>query len=146
MIVSTFLPVCDRPDDKYLNKYVKEKVCGAGKWLDLGTELMGGDAISTLNVISINHPNDVEKCCSVMFTKWKQQKPKANWKNLIDALREIKLDQLASELEGLLIPSVVSNGKKLEECHLPSGGNHNIMCRTTHDHIIVNYLMKVTIL
>ena len=126
----SFLPlVYDRPDDKYLDKYVKEKVCGAGKWLSLGIELMGGDAISTLNVISINHPNDVEKCCSVMFTKWKQRKPKANWKNLIDALREIKLDQLASELEGLLIPSVVSN-------MLPSGGsyNDNILCETNWYH------------
>ena len=98
---------------------------------------MGEDAISALNVIGINHPNDVEKCCSVMFTKWKQRKPEANWKSLIDALREIKLDQVAGELEGLLIPSVVSNGRKLEENHHPSGGNHYIICGTTCDHVII---------
>ena len=103
-----FLPVNECPDDEYLNKYVRGKVCAAGtnKWRDLGTVLMGQDAVTDLDVIRINHPNDVEECCSKMFTKWRQRTPKASWKRLIEALKEVKLTQLASELEELLISSV----------------------------------------
>ena len=100
------LPVNDCPDE-YLNKYVRGKVCAAGanKWRDLGIVLMGQDAVTDLDVIKINHPNDVEECCSRMFIKWRQRTPKASWKQLIEALKEVKLTQLASELEELLIPS-----------------------------------------
>ena len=99
------LPVNECPDDEYLNKYVREKVCAAGtnKWRDLGVVLMGQDAVTSLDVIRINHPNDVEECCSKMFTKWRQRTPKASWKQLIEALKEVDLTQLASELEELLI-------------------------------------------
>ena len=102
------LPVNECPDDKHLNKYVRGKVCAAGanKWRDLGIVLMGQDAVTDLDVIRINHPNDVEECCSRMFTKWRQRTPKASWKQLIEALKEVDLTQLASELEELLIPSV----------------------------------------
>ena len=67
---------------------------------------MGQDAVTDLDVIRINYPNDVEECYSRMFTKWRQRTPKASWKQLIEALKEVKLTQLASELEELLIPSV----------------------------------------
>ena len=67
---------------------------------------MGQDAVPSLDVIRVNYPNNVEECCSRMFTQWRQQTPKGNWKQLIQALREIKLTQAASELEELLIPSV----------------------------------------
>ena len=102
-----FLPANDCPDDKYLNKYVREKICAAGtnKWRDLGIELMEQDAIPSLDVISANHTNNVE-CCTRMFTEWRQRTPKASWKQLIGALKEVQLTQLASELEELLIPSV----------------------------------------
>ena len=116
--LNSLLPVYDCPDDKYLGKYVKEKVCGAGKWRELGMELMGQDAISALYVISINHPTDVEKCCLLMFTKWKERTPKANWKQLLNVLKEIQLVQLASELEGLLISSVTDCERKVEK-HQP---------------------------
>ena len=50
----------------------------------------------TLNVIR------VRECCSRMFTAWCQRTPKTNWKQLIEALKEVELTQLASELERLL--------------------------------------------
>ena len=105
------LPVYECPDDKHLNKYVRRKVCAAGtnKWRDLGIVLMGQDAVADLDVIRINHPNDVEECCSRMFTEWRQRTPTASWKQLIEALKEVKLNQLASELEELLIPSEQEN-------------------------------------
>ena len=112
-----FLPVNDCPNDHYLNEYVREKVCAAGtnKWRDLGIVLMGQDATSGLDVIRIDHPNSVEDCCSRMFTKWRQKNPTASWRILIDALKEIQLTQLASELEKLFIPSSVGGvGEKSE--------------------------------
>ena len=103
-----FLLVNDCPDDKYLNKYVRGKVCAAGadKWRDLGVVLMGQDAVIDLDIIRVDYPNNVKECCSRMFTEWRQQTPKASWKQLIEALKEVKLTQLASELEESLIPSV----------------------------------------
>ena len=103
-----FLPVNDCPDDKYLNKYVRGKVCAAGanKWRDLGMELMGQNAVTDLDMIRVDYPYNVKECCSRMFTEWHQRIPKASWKQLIGALKEVKLTQLASELEELLILSV----------------------------------------
>ena len=99
--------VNDCPDDKYLNKYVRENVAGTNKWRDLGIELMGQDAVPSLCVIRKDYPNNVEECCSRMFTEWRQRTPKASWKQLIEALKEVKLTQLASELKELLIPQSV---------------------------------------
>ena len=103
-----FLPVNECPDDKHLNKYVRGKVCAAGtsKWRDLGIVLMGQDAVTDLDTIRVDYPNDVEERCSRMFIEWRQRTPTASWKQLIEALKEVELTQLASELEELLIPSV----------------------------------------
>ena len=103
-----FIPVNDCPDDKCLNKYVRGKVCAAGtnKWRDLGIVLMGQDAVTDLDMIRVDYPYNVKECCSRMFTEWRQRTPKASWKQLIEALKEVKLTQLASELEELLITSV----------------------------------------
>ena len=100
-------PVNDLPNDEYLNKYVREKVCAAGtnKWQELGVVLMGQDAVFVLDVIRTNHTNNIKECCSRMFTEWRQITPKASWKQLIEALKEVKLTQLASELEELLEPA-----------------------------------------
>lgn len=116
------LPVNDSPDDKFFNKYVREKVCAAGtnKWRDLGIVLMGQDAVAALGVIRTNYPNDVEECCSRMFTKWRQRTPNASWKHLIEGLREVSLTQLASELEKLLIPTegyCVEQGSEIVRQH-----------------------------
>ena len=104
------LPVNDCPDDKYLNEYVRGKVCAAGanKWRDLGIVLMGQDAVPSLDVIRLIYPNDVEECCSIMFTRWRQRTPTASWKQLIEALKEVELTQLASELELLLTAELES--------------------------------------
>ena len=90
----------------YFNKYVRGKVCAAGtnKWRDLGIVLMEQDDIDVLDIIKANSTDNVE-CCTRMFTEWRQRTPKASWKQLIEALKEVKLTQLASELEELLITS-----------------------------------------
>ena len=105
MIVLLLVNKC--PDDKYLNKYVRGGVCAAGteKWRDLGIVLMGQDNVYVLDIIKANS-NDNVACCTRMFTEWRQRTPKASWKQLIEALKEVDLTQLASVLEELLIPSV----------------------------------------
>jgi len=126
-------PVNECPDDKFLNKYVIDKVCE--KWRDLGIELMGQDVVPSLNVIRADHRNDIRECCSRMFTLWRQRTPKANWKQLIEALKEVNLNHLASELEGLLnhqIPSqelegAYCNVNLLGRLVILLGGIH--MCR-----------------
>ena len=113
------LPVSDRPDDKHLNKYVREKVCAAGtdKWRDLGIVLMGQNDVYVLDIIKANS-NDNVACCTRMFTEWRQRTPTASWKQLIEALKEVKLTQLASELEELLIPSEQGSNYKTSQFSL----------------------------
>ena len=65
---------------------------------------MGQDDVYVLDIIKANS-NDNVVCCTRMFTEWRQRTPTASWKQLIEALKEVKLTQLASELEELLIPS-----------------------------------------
>ena len=112
-----FLPVNECPDVIYLNKYVRGKVCAADKWRDLGIELMGQDAVYVLDIIRVDNPYNVEECCSRMFTEWRQRTPKASWKQLIEALKEVKLNQLASELEkGLHFKGTTVLNNSCDEC------------------------------
>ena len=39
-----------------------------------------------------------------MFRFWLNRKPKASWKDLIQALRDVKLDALATKIEEILLP------------------------------------------
>ena len=136
------------PDDEYLNKYVREKVCAAGtdKWRDLGIVLMGQDAVPTLDVISADHINNVEKCCSRMFIKWHQRTPKASWKQLIGALKEVELTQLASKLEELLIPSVECQESELlllqSSLHQLEGINIMLVCVVCRELVIGLMLLR----
>ena len=43
----------------------------------------------------------VQECCSRMFTEWRQRTPIASWKQLMEAMKKVKLTHLASELEEL---------------------------------------------
>ena len=106
------LPVNDYPHDKYLNRHVRDKVCAAGPdvWRDLGVELMEQKDVYILDTIQTDSPDNVKRCCTRMFTEWRQRTPKASWKQLIEALRDISLTQLANELEGLLMAHVHVQG------------------------------------
>ena len=106
-----FLLANECPEDKYLNKFVVEKVCGACAnipeiWRQLGIALMEQESVTTLDVIKVNNSGNVTLCCSTMFNLWRQRQPKANWNQLIRALKEVKLNTLADEIEKLLSPSV----------------------------------------
>ena len=65
---------------------------------------MGQEKATNLDTIQVNKEN-VTQCCSAMFRLWHQTQPKANWNQLIAALKEVDLVTLAGELNNLLIPS-----------------------------------------
>ena len=93
---------------------------------------MGQDAADDLDVIRIDHPNNVKECCSRMFSEWRQRNTKASYKDLIDGLKEVNLIQLASEVEKLLIPSVESCVEEKSEIPLNKGQNSKLEKPRSH--------------
>ena len=93
----------DRPEEKYFNRHVKDNICAAGPevWRDLGVQLLQEKDIKALDMIRNNKAN-LAVCCSEMFRLWLGRQPKASWRKLIDALKQIHLNQLAFDVEGLL--------------------------------------------
>jgi len=96
--------VDDRPELKYINRHVKEKVCAAGPevWLHLGTELLDVKDVEALYMIK----SDSSECgtrCSEMFKLWLERQPGASWRQLIVVMKQIRLDKLASDVENLLL-------------------------------------------
>ena len=94
------VPGCDRPALKLLNKHVRKHV--SSKWHDLGLELLEQEDEETLNQIETNNPSDVSKCCKEMFQLWLRKCSTATWHQLIQALREVDLNNLATKIEGML--------------------------------------------
>ena len=78
----------------------------SSKWYDLGLELLEQEDKETLNEIKINHSNDVNKCCLQMFQLWLNKCTTATWNQLIKALREVNLNNLATTIEGMLMHTV----------------------------------------
>ena len=92
-----------RPALKLLNKHVRNGV--SSKWHDLGLELLEPEDEDELNSIESNNPNDVSNCCKKMFQLWLRKCPNATWNQLIQALNEVKLNTLATTIEGMLMPA-----------------------------------------
>ena len=63
------------------------------KWFELGTVLV--DSYSVIKRIEFDHHNDVTTCCRIMFEKWLDMKPEANWSKLVTALNDIKMNAAA---------------------------------------------------
>ena len=70
-------------------------------WLDLGIQLLEKEDIPALLAIK----SDVSECserCSKMFNLWLDRQPKASWSNLIEGLKLIHQNKLASDIVDLL--------------------------------------------
>ena len=67
--------------------------------------MLGEEAEPELNIIVANCHDNVIKCCSSTFSLWLERQPEANWRQLITALRNVKLVELATNVEKLLILS-----------------------------------------
>ena len=70
-------------------------------WLDLGIELLQEEDVAALKTIK-SKASDCTVRCSEMFELWLERQPKASWRNLIDALKQIHQDKLAFSIENLL--------------------------------------------
>lgn len=87
-----------------MNRHAREQLCAKNTqaWKDLGIELLGEESIDSLNVIK-NDNSDVMDCCSAMFQLWLDRQPTASWRQLIQALEQLKLKSLAIQIESKLI-------------------------------------------
>ena len=71
---------------------------------NLDLELLEQEDEGIFNEIETNNPSDVGKCCKEMFQLWLRKCSTATWHQLIQALREVDLNSLATKIEGMLIP------------------------------------------
>ena len=87
----------------------------AGKWKELGVQLLRSDQENRLNIIAVDHPHDAVSCCKCVLEKWLDTTTDATWNQLITALRSpsVQLDYLASQLEQMLSTEckIYGNGK-----------------------------------
>ena len=91
-----------RPLMRDLNKHVIPLV--ATRWFDLGLELLETEHERELDIIETNYENNATKCCRKMFSKWLEIKSdSASWDQLIQAVKNIKLINVASDIEQLLL-------------------------------------------
>ena len=92
-----------RPSMKDLNKHVIPLV--ATKWYDLGLELLETKHERELNTIEKDSKVEGAKtCCRKMFSKWLEtQSDNASWDQLIQAVKNIELNDVASDIEQLLL-------------------------------------------
>ena len=90
----------DQPTFKDLCKYV---VKGAAyKWRDLGVELLPYERYAAWDSIEADNRNDVE-CCIKVFERWLVTTRDPTWNQLIRALRSVQLNDLAVQLEQMII-------------------------------------------
>jgi len=104
------LTVDDRPEVKYINRHVIEKIYAAGPevWLKLGIELLEEKDVPALQAIKSNVTAECSTRCSEMFKLWLERRPEASWRHLINATRRINLGTLASDIEKLFITGKTS--------------------------------------
>ena len=92
---------CGRPSMRDLNNLVIPLV--ATRWYDLGLELLETQHERELEIIEENN-NEVKKCCRKMFSKWLEtQSDNASWDQLVQTVKNIKLNDVASDIEQLLL-------------------------------------------
>ena len=53
----------------------------------------------------MNNPSDVGECCKEMFQLWLSKCPDATWLQLIQALKHVNLNDLATTIEEMLMPA-----------------------------------------
>ena len=75
---------------KDIDNHVIEK--WASKWKELGSQLNTGDHV--IRNIECNYPNDCERCCRIMLSKWLEVTAHPTWKVLISALDKVSIDKV----------------------------------------------------
>ena len=88
----------ERPQLKLLNRLRKD-ICG--HWYDLGVELLDDGHVTKLDSIAEDNQKDVNKCCTKMFQLWLATKTPATWNDLLDAVKQLELCDLATKITAL---------------------------------------------
>jgi len=88
---------------KDLNKHVIPLV--ATSWYDLGLELLETKHERELDIIDKDSKTEGAKtCCRKMLSKWLEtQSDSASWDQLIQAVKNIELNDVASKIEQWLL-------------------------------------------
>ena len=73
------------------------------KWFELGAVLLEPKYQNELNTIEADIRNDAATCCRKMFSKWLNTDELASWDKLMKALRIVQLNNVASDIEQLLL-------------------------------------------
>ena len=93
IILFTYIYTVKPPEIIQLLQFMRDKHITT-KWFELGVELLGND--TALRSFQANNPNDVDRCCREMFTKWLDVNPDASWSQLGTALNNIKMNTAAN--------------------------------------------------
>ena len=62
-------------------------------------QLLDTEQHDQLEIINCDHPNNVEECCSKMFSHWLTVDPDATWDKLLNALETIDYNVLAKSIQ-----------------------------------------------
>ena len=103
----------DKIDCRYLNHWVKDKICAHGRnYLEeLAEVLLPGVGMTEIRIIAQNHPHDIKSCFTEFFNVWNEQEVESTWQKLIDALRYTNKYSLASDIENnLILPQLLPDG------------------------------------
>ena len=91
----------DRPTLRDLTIHVIPLV--ANRWYELRLVLLDTKYHNELNIIEVDIRNDAVTCCRKMFGKWLNTDELASWDKLIKAVRIVQLNNVASDVEQLLL-------------------------------------------
>ena len=95
----------DKIDQRYLNHWVKDKICSYGiNYLEeLAEELLPGVGSTEIGIIIQDHPGDIKSCFTRFFKVWNDREVEPTWQKLIEALRYTNKYSLARDIESMLI-------------------------------------------
>ena len=115
--------VDEKPKVKHLNRHVRDYLVAACErnsqaWKDLRVELIP-DGDEAVRAIAANNSNDLTACCASVFDRWLEKDPNASWRQLIEALNEIGLTSLATEIKKKLETSTALQEPKGMSLEIP---------------------------
>ena len=83
----------------------------------MGLELLEQEDEEKLNEIKTNNPKDAGQCCKEMFRLWLRKYSTAAWDQLIQALKVVDLNNLATKIKGMLKDTVTASSRGMYVCH-----------------------------
>ena len=64
----------------------------------MGIELLEPEDLPALDEIQKYYSRDVGMCCTKMLQLWLERQPDATWEQLIQALKEVEMNELAKNI------------------------------------------------